>query len=161
MNLIADSGTSPSLFYLSQTLSLGCGPLKHGHCPVTRPTFPHGVWGFIARSIYGEVPVGDESIRTHKHTNACTGKGVRNANSDTQTGGVNPALIVNSARWLYCAAVSPFIQLSCHPSWLWRRAGTYRELPQEPNTHSNTQGLFAYTSTDSDEIQRPIMKIMT
>lgn len=32
---------------------------------------------------------------------------------------VNPVLIVNSARWLYCAAVSPFIQLSCHPSWLW------------------------------------------
>lgn len=99
-------------------------------------------------------------IKPHAHTNTrahAEEKGLKNANSDTQSRAVNPVLIVNSARWLHCAAVSPFILLSCHPSWLWHWAGTYSELPQEPDAHSNTQGLFAYTSTDSVEIQRPIM----
>lgn len=60
--------TNTSFLFFFNKLSLGYGPLKHGHCPVTRPTFPPGVLGFIAYSIYGEFPVGDESTCAHKHT---------------------------------------------------------------------------------------------
>lgn len=66
MNLIALAILSFPFFF--HKLSLSCGPLKHGHCPVTRPIFPPGGLGFIAYSIYEEVPVGDESTCTQKHT---------------------------------------------------------------------------------------------
>lgn len=82
--------------------------------------FPLGFWdllpvAFIERS--------QLEMKAHAHTNTHTHEEERGLEMLIQThrreGGVNPVLIVNSARWLYCAAVSPFIQLSCHPSWLW------------------------------------------
>lgn len=81
--------------------------------------------------------------------------GVKNANSDTQMRAVNPGLIVYSAHWLQCAAASPLYSIEL-PSILTVApsehvvggVGRGGGLPKELCAHSDTQGLFACTSTD-------------
>lgn len=128
-----------------------CAARSHGHNSNISGSWDHE--GFTACIIHGEL---DVTARTQICVCTARKDGVKNANSDTQMRAVNPGLIVYSAHWLQCAAASPLYSIEL-PSILtvapsrhvlggvgWGWGGSQRSSA----AHSDTQGLFACTSTD-------------
>lgn len=128
-----------------------CAARSHGHNSNISP-WDHE--GFTACIIHGEL---DVTARTQICVCTARKDGVKNANSDTQMRAVNPGLIVYSAHWLQCAAASPLYSIEL-PSILTVAPSRHvlggaggvggGGLPKELCAHSDTQGLFACTSTD-------------